>query len=117
MSESLTLLGENLEAFKREQVPVREGETVQEPAKRLKPIDRSQTMLRPIDVEKLVDEDHVVRGIWSMVKRLDMGRLIARTTTGRNAARLSPVGRWLRGDLIYWDIVSGASLSRPGRDG
>ena len=46
-----------------------------ERAKRLKRIERSQVLLRAIDVEKLVEEDHVVRGIWAMVKRLDMRRL------------------------------------------
>jgi len=112
MSESLTLLGENLEAFKREQVSVREGETVQEPAKRLKPIDRSQTMLRPIDVEKLVDEDHVVRGIWSMVKRLDMGRLEKRIKAVEGRAGQSSLDPRLLTSLWIYATSLGVSSAR-----
>src|SRR5882762_7475091 len=112
MSESLTLLGENLEAFKREQVPVREGETVEEPAKRLKPIDRSQTMLRPIDVEKLVDEDHVVRGIWSMVKRLDMGRLEKRIKAVEGRAGQSSLDPRLLTSLWIYATSLGVSSAR-----
>lgn len=41
---------------------------------RLKPIVREQLLMRTIDVERLVGEDHPVRGIWAMVCRLDLGR-------------------------------------------
>jgi hypothetical protein len=30
----------------------------------LKPINRQQLLLRPVEVEKLVEEDHPVRAIW-----------------------------------------------------
>jgi transposase len=74
MSEVMSLLGESLEAFtieeKREPVP---GKS--EPAKRLKPIDRSQSFWGAIDIEKLIEEDHPARGIWAMVTRLDLRRL------------------------------------------
>ena len=33
--------------------------------------------MRPLDVEKLVAEDHPVRAIWAMVSKLDMSRLEA----------------------------------------
>ena len=39
---------------------------------RLRPINRDQLMLRPVEVEKLVPEDHEVRGIWEFVGRLDL---------------------------------------------
>jgi transposase len=39
---------------------------------RLKPINRRQMMLRPVEVEKLVAEDHEVRAIWEFVGRLDL---------------------------------------------
>ena len=40
---------------------------------RLRPINRDQMMLRPVEVEKLVVEDHEVRAIWEFVGRLDLG--------------------------------------------
>jgi transposase len=39
---------------------------------RLKPINREQMMLRPVEVEKLVAEDHEVRAIWEFVGRMDL---------------------------------------------
>ena len=41
---------------------------------RLKPINREQMWLRPVNVEALVPEDHEVRAIWEFVGRLDLGR-------------------------------------------
>jgi transposase len=41
-------------------------------APRVKPIDRRQTLLRAVDVERLVEEDHAVRAIWELVGRLDL---------------------------------------------
>jgi len=39
---------------------------------RLVTIDRRQLLLRTVDVEKLVDDDHCVRSIWQLVGRLDL---------------------------------------------
>ncbi len=41
---------------------------------RLKPVNREQMVLRAVEVEKLVAEDHEVRGIWELVRRLDLSR-------------------------------------------
>jgi len=41
---------------------------------RLKPINRQQMMLRAVEVEKLVPEDHEIRGIWEFVGRLNLRR-------------------------------------------
>jgi transposase len=41
---------------------------------RLRVINRDQMMLRPIDVEQLVPEDHEVRAIWEFVGRLDLSQ-------------------------------------------
>jgi transposase len=40
---------------------------------RLASIDRTQLLLRTIDVEGLIDEDHPARAIWELVGRLDLG--------------------------------------------
>ena len=77
MAETSELLGESLEAFRREDTlpePEVSGKTA---AKRFRAIDRNQMMIRPLNVEKLVEPDHPVRAIWAMVNRLDMSRLEA----------------------------------------
>ena len=43
-----------------------------EPAPRLKQINRKQFLLRPVDVERLVPEDHEVRAIWEFSGHLDL---------------------------------------------
>jgi len=44
------------------------------PQPRLKFINRRQLLLRQIDVEQLVAEDHPVRAIWELVGRMDLER-------------------------------------------
>ncbi len=44
---------------------------------RLRPINRQQLLLRPVDVERLVAEDHPARAVWEFVGRLDLGRFYA----------------------------------------
>jgi len=39
---------------------------------RCKQINRQQLLLRPVEVEKLVEQDHPVRAIWELVGRLDL---------------------------------------------
>jgi transposase len=65
-----------MEAFLAEAPPVSRGmeESTPNGAKRYRHIDRNQIMIRPVDVEKLVEEDHAVRAIWAMVCRLDLSR-------------------------------------------
>ena len=41
---------------------------------RLKRVNREQMVLRPMDVERLVSEDHEVRAIWEFVGCLDLSR-------------------------------------------
>jgi transposase len=41
---------------------------------RFKGINRQQMMLRPVEVDRLVPEEHEVRAIWSFVGRLDLSR-------------------------------------------
>jgi transposase len=42
------------------------------PSPRLASIDRSQLVLRTVDVERLIEDDHSVRSIWELVGRLDL---------------------------------------------
>jgi transposase len=41
-------------------------------AVRCKPLERNQLLLRPVDVETLVGEEHAVRAIWELVGKLDV---------------------------------------------
>jgi len=43
-----------------------------EPPPRPKPINRKQLLLRPVDVERLVREDHEARAIWEFTGHLDL---------------------------------------------
>jgi len=40
---------------------------------RIKPVKRNQTMMRVVDVEQLIEEDHPARAIWTFVGKLDLG--------------------------------------------
>ena len=42
------------------------------PAARYLPLDRNQRVLRTLDLEHLVDEDHPARKIWRVVESLDL---------------------------------------------
>src|SRR5258707_283483 len=78
MLETPNLRGVPVESIQVEEEAAAGTESQPEtPTKRIKPIDRNQTLLRTIDIEKLVEEDHTARGIWAMVSRLDMKRLEA----------------------------------------
>ena len=61
------------------ELPAREPEPIPsepepERAPRLRTVNRNQLLLRTVDVEKLVEPDHVVRAIWELVGRLDLSR-------------------------------------------
>ena len=49
----------------------------EERALRLKRVNREQMVLRAVDVEKLIEADHVARAIWKLVGRLDLSRFRA----------------------------------------
>jgi hypothetical protein len=42
------------------------------PTARLVAIDRRQILLRTVDVENLIDENHSARSVWELVGRLDL---------------------------------------------
>jgi len=46
--------------------------TSETPSPRLVSINRSQLLLRTVDVEQIIDEDHSARAIWQLVGRLDL---------------------------------------------
>ena len=64
------------------------------PAPRYLPLNRNQMRLQPLDVERLIDQQHAARKIWRLVERLDLSGLEtdARALEGR-AGHVSPMGR------------------------
>jgi hypothetical protein len=58
-------------------------------------IDRSQLLLRTVDVDRLIDEEHPARAIWELVGWLDLGFYHAEIASvegraGRELARRTP---------------------------
>jgi len=56
------------------------------PLPRLSAIDRRQMVLRTVDVELLIDEDHSARAIWELVGRLDLSLYYAQIASVQGRA-------------------------------
>ena len=111
MSDIGPLLGNNLEVFRAET----QSETVagkREPAKRLKPIERGQVLLRAIDVEKLIELDHPARGILAMVNRLNLTGLEAKIKAVEGRAGQSSLNPRLLMALWIYGYSEGISSAR-----
>jgi transposase len=111
MSEKSSLLGESLEAYRVEE----RGKTEpakQEACKRLKPIDRRQSFWGAIDIEKLIEEDHPARGIWAMVRRLDLRRLEENIKAVEGRAGQSSLDPGLLMALWIYGYSEGVSSAR-----
>jgi transposase len=114
MSEAATLFGEPLESCRRPEPEEVVGKT--DPAKRIKPINRSQLCWGEIDIDRLIEEDHAARGIWAMVNRLDLTRLYAKIKAVEGRAGQSgldpklPMALWIYG--YSEGIGSARELSR-----
>ena len=48
------------------------GESAPKATPRLQPVNRQQMRWRAVDVERLVEPDHLARAIWEMTGRLDL---------------------------------------------
>jgi len=53
---------------------------------KLKPVNRDQSMLIPVDVEALVGPDHKVRAIWELTGRLELSRFRAPIVSAEGCA-------------------------------
>src|ERR1700678_4248792 len=47
---------------------------------RLRPIQRQQMRMIEVDVESLIEEDHLARAIWDLTGRLDLNRFVEAKT-------------------------------------
>ena len=87
-------------------------ESLQEPRKRFKTINRKQLMIRPVDVEKLVEEDHPVRAIWAMVCELDWSRFEEEVKVVEGGKGRSGTDPRLLGALWIYAYSEGVSAAR-----
>ena len=82
------------------------------PTPRLVSIDRRQILLRTVDVEKLIDEDHSARSLWELVGRLDLRLYHAQIAAVEgHAGVLQPVHELAVGETV----LAGAGTTEIGR--
>ena len=79
---------------------------------RLKPINRRQMMLRPVEVEKLVAEDHEVRAIWEFVGRMDLNGYYEEIEVVEGEAGRSATDPQLLISLWIYGYSKGVSAAR-----
>jgi transposase len=79
---------------------------------RLKPINRQQILLHPIDIENLVAEDHEVRAIWEFVGRLDLSQYYETIGAIEGEAGRSPWDPQLLISIWIYSYGKGISSAR-----
>lgn len=79
---------------------------------RIKPINREQTLLRVVDVEKLVSEYHEVRAIWEFVGRLDLSKFYDDIEVVEGEAGRSAFDPQLKISLWIYSYSKGISSGR-----
>ena len=93
---------------------LRAGEVEKEKTRRvrLKPINREQMVLRPMDVERLVPEDHEVRAIWEFVGRMDLSGYYEEIEAVEGEAGRSATDPQLLISLWIYGYSKGVSAAR-----
>lgn len=81
-------------------------------APRLKAVDRSQLMLRTVDVEQLVEEDHPARAIWAFTGRMDWSGFYASVQAVEGVAGREAWDARLLGSLWIYAYSRGISSAR-----
>ncbi len=81
---------------------------------RLKRVNRNQLLLRTVDVEQLVEPDHVVRAIWELVGRLDLNRFTAEIEAVEGMAGRPALDPHLLISLWIYAYSEGLSSARGG---
>lgn len=79
---------------------------------RIKQINREQILLRVVDVEKLVAEDHEVRAIWEFVGRLDLSKFYDDIEVVEGEAGRSAFDPQLKISLWIYSYSKGISSAR-----
>jgi transposase len=84
----------------------------QKPKPRVKPINRQQLLLRAVEVEQLVPEDHEVRAIWELVGQLDLSPYYQQIRAVEGVAGREPVDPQLLISLWIYSYKEGVSSAR-----
>jgi transposase len=84
----------------------------EKPKPRLKPINRQQLILRTVDIEQLVAEDHAVRAIWELVGQLDLSPYYEQIRAVEGVAGREPVDPQLLLSLWIYAYSKGVSSAR-----
>ena len=89
-------------------------ESVQQgkPKPRLRPINRQQLILRAVDIEQLVEEDHEVRAIWELVGLLDLSRYYEDIKALEGVAGREPIDPRLLISIWIYSYTEGISSGR-----
>jgi transposase len=79
---------------------------------RLKVVDRAQMLLRTVDVERLIPEDHPARAIWEFVGQLDLSRFTEQVRSVAGAAGRPAFAPQLLVSLWVYSYSRGVSSAR-----
>jgi transposase len=82
------------------------------PKPRLRPINRQQLILRAVDIEQLVEEDHEVRAIWELVGLLDLSRYYEDIKALEGVAGREPIDPRLLISIWIYSYTEGISSAR-----
>jgi len=80
--------------------------------KRCRPIDRNQMLMRPVNIDELVEADHPVRAIWAMVCQLDWSGFEEDIKVVEGGKGRSCVDRRLLAALWLYGYSEGVSSAR-----
>lgn len=82
------------------------------PRPRLQAINRQQMILRAMDVEQLIPEDHEARAIWEFVGQLNLSRYYQDIRAAEGIAGREPVDPRLLISLWIYSYKEGVSAAR-----
>jgi len=82
------------------------------PSPRVRPIHRDQFLMRSIDVERLIPEDHAARAIWDFVGRLDLSHFYEKVKAVEGRAGQPPFDPRLMISLWVYGLSRGISSAR-----
>ncbi len=79
---------------------------------RMKVINRRQMLMRPVNVEELVEADHPVRALWHLVGRLDLSRFYREIEAVAGVAGRPALDPILMISLWFYGYSEGVSSAR-----
>ncbi len=89
-----------------------EGGRNDKPIPRVQKINRQQLILRPMDIEQLVPEDHEVRAIWEFVGQMELSRYYEDIRAVEGVAGREPIDPRLLISIWIYSYSEGISSGR-----